>query len=565
MEYRGYDSAGVSTHTGADLTLRKGTGRLEDLQKRHDLLTLRGSIGIGHTRWATHGGVTEANAHPHASCGAEVAIVHNGIIENYSELKRGLQGRAHQFRSETDSEVIAHLLEEQLRSRDPLAAVLESVQRLCGAFAFLALFQSYPRILVGARQDAPLVVGVGGAERFVASDVLAFIEHTDRVIFLENMEVVVVSDAGHAIHDFQGRRLERTATQVAWESGDLSKKEFRHYTLKEIHEQPETVKAALYQEPERLTRFARALQGASKVYLVGAGTSYHASLLARYWFTRFGRLPVEAVLASEFAHQAVAVDSTSAVLAVSQSGETADVLQAVRLARDQGASVLSLVNVMGSSLVRDSDLSLQLNCGPEIGVAATKSYTAQLAVLYQLMTFLADANGLQPDPGGLSRAVQETLQSEAQVRAVAQRLANASDLYFIGRGSHFPVALEGALKVKELAYIHAEGLAAGELKHGTLALVEHDTPTVVLNPHDETYTETLSNAEEIKARGGFIVGVSDVPNQVYDAWVPFSAAPPPLLPLVEVIPLQLLAYYCAVDRRQNPDYPRNLAKSVTVK
>ncbi|MBI4257642.1 MAG: glutamine--fructose-6-phosphate transaminase (isomerizing) [Thaumarchaeota archaeon] len=567
LEYRGYDSAGIGTiDSKHKLNVVKDVGKVEQLAQKTELGGLRGIAGIAHTRWATHGGVTSENAHPHLSCKQEVAIVHNGIIENYLELRQELEGRGHRFISETDSEVIAHLIEEVYeRKKDLLSTLIDVVQRLKGAYAFAAILVDAPNVMVGARQDAPLVVGLGKSENFLASDALAFIGNTDRVVFLDNRELVLLTEKNVKIYDFAGNLIQKPATQIAWELGSVSRREFEHYTLKEIHEQKDAVLQALRQDPRSVDYFVDAVQGAGKVYLTGCGTSFHAALLAKLLFTSYAKIPVEVLLSSEFEQYEGMLDEKSLLIAVSQSGETADVLSAVKAAKKMGARVLSIVNAMGSTLVRESACTLLNNCGPEIGVAATKSFTAQLMIFNMLALRLGHRDDELSELWSTGSLVEKALGLEDQVREMTERIHVANDFYFVGRSIHHPLALEGALKLKELSYIHAEGMAAGELKHGSLALISEGVPVVVLNPEDATYADTLSNASEVKARGGRIIGVSNKPSKVYDEYIEIPAAPPVLYPVLEAVPLQMMAYYAAISRQQNPDYPRNLAKSVTVK
>ena len=565
VEYRGYDSAGMATISDGRLGVRKGVGRVSEIEGKQRLSTMSGSTGMAHTRWATHGGVTDENAHPHASCRELVAVIHNGIIENYLPLKRALKARGHKFRSETDTEVISHLLEaEYKRVRDPLQATRAAVKKLKGQYAIAAMFQDRPDVMTGARKDAPLIVGVGNNVNFLASDVLAFIGRTDRTIFLDNLEVVEITKDAVKIVGPDGRRVRREPTQVAWELSDVSKSDYAHFTLKEINEQPRTVVSASVQDPERLERFARALKRAKSLYITASGTSYHAGLLMKFRLNKEAKVRADVVVAGELKEHTEFMGKGSVVVALSQSGETADVLEAVKEAKRHGAKVCSIVNAAGSTLARESDVVLLLNCGPEVGVAATKSFTAQVVVA----NLVVDAVLGKKRPNGfdeLSDAVAEALKCERQVKDLVNEYRDRPDFYFVARGYESPVALEGALKLKELSYIHAEGMPASELKHGTLALIEKGTPVVVINPSGPSHAESLSNAEELKARGADLIGVSDEKDEVYRHFVRVPAVQPKFMPIVEAIPLQLLAYHFAVARKNNPDYPRNLAKSVTVK
>jgi glucosamine--fructose-6-phosphate aminotransferase (isomerizing) len=563
MEYRGYDSAGFGVQDGNIIKVVKGVGRVDEILKDLDLSRFYGKIGLAHTRWATHGGVTQENAHPHLSCNGEVAVVHNGIIENYQEIRKELESRGHKFRSTTDTEVIPHLIEENLKScKNHREAVLHSVKILEGSYAFLVLFKDICDRIYGVRKDAPLIIGLSTKGNFLASDVLSFLKHTNKAVFLENLEVAEVRKDGYNIWTFNGKEVSRGISTLMWEVMPSMKKEFTHYTLKEIHEQRETILLAFNQDLENIDRFCLALQGADRIYILGAGTSYHAGLVAKHLFLNLAKLPVEVILASEFEDYATLVDDGTLILAISQSGETADVLSAVNIAKKRGAYVLSIVNTPGSTLTRESQQTLHLNCGPEVGVAATKTFTSQLAVIYSITSRLSN---LTIDSKQIAKAVNDVFSVERQIAYLAQVFLTSKDCYFIGRGINYPIALEGALKLKELAYVHAEGLAAGELKHGTLALISEGVPVIALNPKDKTYHDALSNVAEIKARGGRVIGVSDVGNSLYDYYIKIPSVGKLFYPLVEVIPLQMFAYHSALERGQNPDYPRNLAKSVTVK
>jgi glucosamine--fructose-6-phosphate aminotransferase (isomerizing) len=565
VEYRGYDSAGMATVSGGVLGVRKGSGRVSEIEEKQKLSAMPGNTGMAHTRWATHGGVTDENAHPHASCKELVAVIHNGIIENYLPLKKSLSARGHRFKSETDTEVIAHLVEEEYRrTKDPLKATMASTKKLKGQYAIALMFQDRPDIMIGARKDAPLIVGVGRGKMFLASDVLAFIGHTDRTIFLDNHEVVELTKDRVKIVGPSGKEIKRRPNQVAWELSDVSKSDFAHYTLKEINEQPQTIISASVQEPKKVKEFARAIRKAKSLFITASGTSYHAGLLMKYRLNKEARIRVDAVVAGELKEHAGFLGKGSVVVAFSQSGETADVLEAVKETKKRGAKVYSIVNAAGSTLARESDGVLLLNCGPEVGVAATKSFTAQVMVASMVVDAVLGkkrSNGIKE----LSAAVTEALKSDEQIRDLTYEYRDRPDFYFVARGYESPVAMEGALKLKELSYIHAEGMPASELKHGTLALIEKGTPVVVLNPSGDLHIDSLSNAEELRARGADVIGISDVKDEVYRYYIEVPKVQPKFTPIVEAIPLQLLAYHMAVAKRNDPDYPRNLAKSVTVK
>jgi glucosamine--fructose-6-phosphate aminotransferase (isomerizing) len=541
------------------------TDVLYDLEVQGTRNFIANCLFTHNSRWATHGGVTDENAHPHASCGELVAVVHNGIIENYAALKKGLVAKGHRFRSQTDTEVIPHLVEDEYkRTRDPLKATSAAVRKLKGQYAIAVMFRDRPDLMTGARKDAPLIVGVGEGKMFLASDVLAFIAHTDRTIFLDNYEVAEIRKGGVRIVGPGGKTVKREPDQVAWELADVTKSDYAHFTLKEINEQPKTVLTAAVQDPEKLERFARAIRGAKSLFITGAGTSYHAGLLMKFRLNKEARVRADVVVAGELKEHAGFMDRGSVLVAFSQSGETADVLEAVREAKKRGARVYSIVNAAGSSLARGSDEALLLNCGPEVGVAATKSFTAQVVVANLVVDAVLGrkrANGFDE----LSEAVAEALKCDGEVRELVSEYKERPDFYFVARGYESPVALEGALKLKELSYIHAEGMPASELKHGTLALIEEGTPVVVVNPSGPNHAESLSNAEELRARGADVIGISDEDDEVYKHFIRVPRVQPKFAPVVAVVPLQLLAYHMSVARRNDPDYPRNLAKSVTVK
>ena len=551
--------------SGGELGVRKGVGRVFEIEQKHGLSQMSGNTGMAHTRWATHGGVTDANAHPHVSCKGTVAVIHNGIIENYVTLKKSLAAKGHRFRSETDTEIIAHLVEDEYkRTRDPLKATMAATKKLKGQYAIALMFQDRPDVITGARKDAPLIVGVADNKMFLASDVLAFIGHTDRTIFLDNFEVVELTKERARIFGPGGREVRRKPTQVAWELSDVSKSDFAHYTLKEINEQPQTILSAAVQDPAKVEEFAKAIRKAKSLYITASGTSYHAGLLMKFRLNKEAKIRVDTVVAGELKEHTGFIGKGSVVLAFSQSGETADVLEAVKGAKKLGAKIYSIVNAAGSTLARESDGVLLLNCGPEVGVAATKSFTAQVVVANLVVDAVLGrrkSNGFKE----LSAAVAQALKCDEQIRDLAHDYKDRPDFYFVARGYESPVALEGALKLKELSYIHAEGMPASELKHGTLALIEKGTPVLVLNPTGNLHADSLSSAEELRARGADLIGVSDEEDEVYKHYIRIPKVQPKFTPIVEAVPLQLLAYHTAVARRNDPDYPRNLAKSVTVK
>ena len=564
MEYRGYDSVGIATIKSGKLLIRKGVGKVAEVNKSLRLDELPGNLGIGHTRWATHGGIVDSNAHPHLACKSTIAVVHNGIIENYIELKDELYRSGHEFKSETDSEVIAHLLEEYFEiTGDIRLSMIFTCKRLQGSFAFVAMFNS--STLCGARYDEPLIIGVGNDDYFLSSDILGFLNYTDRAIFLDNRDIVILNDNDISFFNFDGDRVSRRMTQVAWELGDADKGKYSHFTLKEIHEQRFTIVKSMQQDKKNLEKFCDILTGGKNIYITGSGTSYHSALLAKQIFSK-SKIHVETIMSSEFQYSSDMLDENSVLLAISQSGETADVIQSVKSAKTMGAKVISIVNIPTSSLARLSDSYLEVKCGPEIGVAATKSFTSQIALLYYVADIIGrKSNGISSSKDMLVKAVVQVLELDSQIEGIADQLKHSKDVYILGRSLHFPICLEGALKIKELSYIHAEGMAAGELKHGPLALIDTNSIVIVLHPDDSTYGDTLSNIHTIKSRGAKIVGISNKKDALYDYQITIPTINESLYPLIEVIPLQLLAYHLSICNNGNPDYPRNLAKSVTVK
>lgn len=567
LEYRGYDSAGVA-FISSGLQVMKDAGKIDEISRKFNFSGINGKLAISHTRWATHGAVTQTNAHPHISCNGRIAVVHNGIIENYIDLKRELISLGHKFRSETDTEVIPHLIEEFYRKTgDPLKAIFMAVSKLDGSFAFLAIFEDHPDRIFAVRYKSPLVIGLGDGENFVASDVPAFLKYTKKVIFLDDMEVAVISrNSVEVFNSLTREKVDKEIYTVPWSVEDAERGGYPHFMMKEIMEQRFTITRVLGQD-DRIREASQLIKDAQKVFLVAAGTSYHACLASSYWFAEIAGVNARAVLASEFPSISKLVDDKSLVIAVSQSGETADVLESVRMAKKRGSKILGIVNVVGSSLMRISDAFLTINAGPEICVLATKSYTSQLAILYLLVNDLVGR--LENAKEEIKRAetlVAHMLESEAllkDIRRIAKDLSASEHIFLIGRGISYATSLEGALKIKEVSYIHAEGFAGGELKHGTLALIEEGTPCIAIVPEDETKDQTLGNAMEIKARGGYIIGLSNEEHVVFDELIR-TPSETSLSPIVMIIPLQLLAYYLALERGCNVDQPRNLAKSVTV-
>jgi glucosamine--fructose-6-phosphate aminotransferase (isomerizing) len=568
VEYRGYDSAGMASLSDGRLFVTKDVGKLEEIENLHKLSSLPGNIAIGHTRWATHGGVTKVNAHPHCDSAGTVAVVHNGIIENYQELRKDLMAAGHHFISETDTEIIPHLIDDEMKRGASLeSAVLAVAPKLEGSYAFLAISSRDSGKIVAARKDNPLAIGVSAQGYFIASDALAFSGMADRLIPLENTEVVVLTAKGIELLDKTGHKLTRKSRNIDLQWCESDKQGHKFFMLKEIMEQPNVIKAATDQDKETFTKIAMDILRAGQVIVTACGTSRYAALVGRYLFSKVGRKFCDVVMASEFHYFADSVDKNTVVLAVSQSGETLDVIEGVKRARDAGAQIISIVNRPYSQLSEMSHHVINLKCGPELCVAATKSFISQLVVFYLLAFSMNNSfDKAAANARSISQKVARTIESNDQkLGQLSEQLKDKNDFYYIARGINFAIASEGALKLKEVSYIHAEGMPAGELKHGTLALIEPGTPVVVICPDDYTYHETLSNAIEAKSRGAYIIAVSDKKNEIYDFWIKIPKVDELLYPMITVIPLQLLAYHLAVSRGFDPDRPRNLAKSVTVK
>ena len=584
LEYRGYDSAGVATLENGKLTRRRAEGKLKNLENRLSREPLVGTIGIGHTRWATHGRPTENNAHPHAT--EKVAVVHNGIIENFAELRRELEGDGVKFSTETDTEVIAHLVTEEMkRGASAVDAVKTTLPQLRGAFALAFLFAGEDNLLVGARKGSPLAIGFGDGAMYVGSDAIALAPFTDQVSYLEDGDWVIVTRSGAEIHDSGGNVAHRALIKSQASVLLIDKGNHRHFMAKEIHEQPEVVghtlanyldmAAARVDLPMQLPFDFRELD---RISIAACGTAYYAGLVARYWFEQFAHLPVEVDIASEFRYRDVPLKPGNLAICVSQSGETADTLASLRYARAHKQHVLSVVNVPTSSIARESDVVMPTLAGPEIGVASTKAFTCQLAALACLAIAAGRARGTLSESDEKSlvqalievpRRLNEALALEPQLEHLARDLAKSKDVLYLGRGTSFPIALEGALKLKEISYLHAEGYAAGELKHGPIALVDENMPVIVIAPHDKVFEKTFSNMQEVAARGGRLILMTDTDGARAAkahtmVTLTLPTVHPAVAPIVYAVPVQLLAYHTAALMGTDVDQPRNLAKSVTV-
>ena len=583
LEYRGYDSAGVAL-LGNDLSVAKRAGKLEVLEKDlAEVEPMSGSIGMGHTRWATHGQPTDRNAHPHVDCEERIAVIHNGIIENFHELKERLLKAGHLFRSDTDTECVAHLIEERYQGDLP-AAVRSAVADLEGAFALVVLSADHPDVFVGVRVSSPMVVGLGNGENLLASDAPALLDRTRRIVPLADGQMVEVRADGVRITDLEGNHVEAKPIEVDWDIRRAEKLGFEDFMLKEIYDQPSAIRDTIRGRTQggrlvldELRMSDEDIQAVDKVFVVAAGTAFHAGLVAKYAIEHWVRLPVEIDIASEFRYRDPVLDRNTLTIAVSQSGETIDTLEALRHARRQHSLVLAITNTVGSSVARESDAVLYTHAGPEIGVAATKTFATQMVALHLVALYLAQVRGvmfaeevqsvvdrLRELPGQVRRA----LELDGQTRRLAERFHLARDFLFVGRHTGYPAALEGALKLKEISYIHAEGYPAGELKHGPIALVEQGVPVVAVATECHVYPKVLSNIQEVKARAAEVIAVAtegDADIERYVDHVLFVPRTPELMsPVVVSVPLQLLAYHIAKLRGCDVDQPRNLAKSVTV-
>lgn len=589
LEYRGYDSAGLAVLQNGNLVTVRAVGKVAELEKATLIANPKGTTGIGHTRWATHGKPSEENSHPHTDCTGDIVVVHNGIIENYLTLRAKLEARGHRFKSETDTEVIAHLIEENLlhvrASHDQdrlLKAVQKTNKEISGAYAYGVMWARTPGLLIGVKKQSPMVVGVGKDENFLASDVPAFLKHTNKVLFLEEGDVAVLHVDGVTVLDKDGKEKKVKPVKIAWDQKTAEKGGYAHFMLKEIYDQPQaiedTLRTARTDFGKILGLDTDGLRQLRNIHIIACGTAYHAGLVGKYYIEQLAGIPVSVDLASEYKYRTVPQLPNTLAIAISQSGETADTIGAIKKAKDLGFRTLSICNVLGSSLTRTCDSTFFTHCGPEISVASTKAFTSQITSMYALAAFLGQANGnlsqtafekLYKELLALSKDMGEAVKLEYEVRHLTRKIYKADRFIFLGRNVNFPIALEGALKLKEVSYRSAEGFAAGEIKHGPISIIDKGTPVIVLMPHDALFEKMLSACQECRARGAFVVAVTtkagaklaaDVADQVFI--VPQTNEL--LQPVLDVVPLQFLAYWIAKRLGCDIDQPRNLAKSVTV-
>jgi len=583
LEYRGYDSVGIAT-LDSKIILEKNKGKIVEFEEKLDLSKFHGNMGIGHVRWATHGPPTKENAHPHLDCEGKIALVHNGIIENYMELKEELKREGHKFTSETDTEVIAHLIEKYKKEGNNLEeAVKKALKRLKGSYAIAVMSSEEPDKIIGARKESPLILAKGKKGYFLASDIPAVLEHAKNVIFLEDNEMAIINSKEHQIKDLEGNIKKKKFEYIEWTIEMAEKGGYDHFMIKEIHEQPQVLRDTL-REIKEVKRVAEEIGEVKRICFVACGTSYHAALVGKYLFESILHIPTDAIIASEFQYTANALDEETLIIFITQSGETADTLNALRAANKK-SKTLAIVNVLGSTATREADHVIYTRAGPEIGVAATKTYISQLACIYMLAATIGQKPWIIENLKKLPEEMEKILEKEKQIKDMARIYKNESDFLFIGRGFSYPTALEGALKLKEITYIHAEAYASGELKHGPIALIEPGLPLVAIAPppiplktakdmKDEekfrnSHTLTLSNVKEVKSRGAEVIGLGAENDKEFkknaDDYIAFNQdIREEISPLLYIIPLQLLAYHISVMRGEDPDHPRNLAKCVTV-
>jgi len=586
LEYRGYDSAGIATMNGAGLENRKAKGKISMLEAVVQGAPVHGTVGIAHTRWATHGPPNECNAHPHHDCTNTIAVVHNGIIENDGALRQMLINQGHTFQSETDTEVLAHLIEAAMGDDESLEdAVIDALHLVEGTYGIAVISSRDPDKIVAARKGSPLLLGLGEGEYYVASDVAAILQHTRQVVYLDDGEMGVLTRGGYEVLDLNARRIRKGVSRIDWDLDQIEKGGFDHFMLKEIFEQPQTIQNTMrgrlvvdegFSKLGGLNLTRQQMLELDRIIITACGTSWHSGIIGELYIEELARIPVEVEYASEFRYRNPIVTKNTLCIVISQSGETADTLAAMREAKRRGARTLGLVNVVGSTIAREDDGGIYLHAGPEIGVASTKAFTSQVIALALLTLKLGRLREMSVVRGRqiaqamlkLPEQIQSILDRASEIEALAERFKDATNFLYLGRGYNFPVALEGALKLKEISYIHAEGYPAAEMKHGPIALIDENMPVVFVAPHDSVFDKIVSNIQEVKALGGRVIAITSQKEEVLEGLIDYEIRIPQtedmLYPILSVIPLQLLAYYVAVKRGLNVDQPRNLAKSVTV-
>lgn len=568
LEYRGYDSVGIATADDNGIHLKKDSGKIEEVNNKIDLGEMPGEFGIAHVRWATHGIPSKENSHPHTDNSGNIAVVHNGIIENYAEIKESLESEGFVFKSQTDTEVIPILIEKFMdKGFDLEESLRKTVEMINGSYAIGAISKDNPKEIVAARKDSPLIVGVGDFDFFIASDAPAILNYTNNIIYVDNGEFVVLNEEGAVIKDSDGNIVDKKIEVINWTADMAQKEGYDYFMLKEIHEQDQVIRDTL-SEKDNISEIVSKLDDINRICFVACGTSYHASLTGKYLIESMAGIPTDVILASEFKYSANALDDKTLTIFISQSGETADTLKALRRA-NKTSKTLAIVNVLGSSATREAEFVIYTRAGPEIGVAATKTYISQLVCIYLFAAILADNDEILNRLEKIPDYILDVLNKEDEIKEIAYKYKDAKDFFFIGRGLAYPTALEGALKLKEITYIHGEGYAAGELKHGPLALIDKKIPVVVVVPPGNGYDKTMSNLEEVRARGADVItigpcGVEAIKRESKDSFCVNNEVDEIIAPLVYVVPLQLLSYYVSIERNLDPDKPKNLAKCVTV-
>ena len=585
LEYRGYDSAGISVIENGKILTIKATGKVVELENKIGEKNIAGNVGIAHTRWATHGKPCDKNSHPHLDCSGNISVVHNGIIENYLELKAELEKKGHIFKSQTDSEVVAHLIEEFSKKNDFRDSVLQTLKFIKGTYGLAILNNNFPDQLIVARLGSPLLLGVGKDEFIVASDASAIVQYTDKVVYLEDGELAIISPYSYEVITVKNKQVSKEVNTLDWNMEQAQKQGFPHFMLKEIFEQSETIKNAMRGRLSKndgmaklggLRELEKQLRDIKRIIIVSCGTSYNAGLIGEYLIEEYAGIPVEVEYASEFRYRKPLLDNNTAVIAISQSGETADTLAAIREAKNKGALTLGIINAVGSTIARETDGGIYNHAGPEIGVASTKAFTSQLTILVLLTVFLGRQRDMSLAVGQriikelekLPSQIESIIANHKEIKKIAKKYAGFSDFLYMGRKYNFPIALEGALKIKEISYVHAEGYASGEMKHGPIALIDANFPSLFISPKDSVYEKNVSGMQEVRARGGKIIAIATIGDQEISRHASDVIFIPKTLemltPLLAVIPLQLLAYYVGVSKGYDVDKPRNLAKSVTV-